>query len=150
MPRKPEAKAVLCWFLEGEVLGPVGVAGPNRKSADALVKEMRRLGRIEPVDEASVMVTVMLGAAVDADPTNAALWGQYRASLADLRGVGAGGDDDAIEKLLSELGGADLRDAEEQQPADSRRAGRPGRADVGAAVHGVAAAGRRRRGGAAS
>ena len=48
---------------------------------------------------------VMLAEAVDADPTNAALWGQYRAAEVALRGLGISADDDALTKFLAGLAG---------------------------------------------
>jgi hypothetical protein len=51
-----------------------------------------------------------LAEAVDADPTNAALWGQYRAAETVIREAASGGDDD-FAKLIAGLS-ADVRNAE--------------------------------------
>jgi hypothetical protein len=57
----------------------------------------------------------MLAEAVDSDPTNAALCGQYRAAEAAIREVASSGDDDEFSRLMARLS-ADVRDAEESQP----------------------------------
>jgi len=79
-------------------------------AARATVRELRRLGRLEPVDDAVVTVVLGLAAAVDASPDNAALWRQYREAVADLRGVGSDGDPDAVQALLDALRGPEVRD----------------------------------------
>lgn len=79
-------------------------------AAMTTVHQLRDLGRIESVDEALVAAALGLAAAVDAAPDNAALWRQYRGAVADLRGVGSDGDPDAVQALLDELRGAEVRD----------------------------------------
>ncbi len=78
--------------------------------ARATVRELRRLGRLEPVDDAVVTVVLGLAAAVDANPGNAMLWSQYRGAVALLRGVGSDGDPDAVQALIDELRGSEVRD----------------------------------------
>lgn len=126
----------------------VAVVGPARAAAAKLVDGLREMGRLEAIDESMCEVAELLGAAVDADPTNASLWGQFRAALDDLRQVGSSGDDDDLANLLASL--AAVPDPEEPEPADSRPAGRKGRGGDGAAVHATSAADRRRGRGAAS
>lgn len=113
MARPVEPRAKLGWVLDGEFR--CGPDGPCRGAAESLVVSLRGLGRVESLDEAACVVAVMLGESVDADPTNASLWGQFRAALADLRGVGVeDGDDGGVESLLVALGAADVRDAAER------------------------------------
>lgn len=120
-PEMPRAK--LGWLVDGEfTFEPLN--GPNRLAADSLASSLRDLGRLEGVDEATVTVAAMLGAAVDSDPTNAALWGQFRAALDDLRGVGVSGDDDAFAQLMASIGSADLRDTAKPEPGDTRNTDR--------------------------
>ncbi len=79
-------------------------------AARATVRELRRCGRLEPVDDALVTLVVGLAAAVDVEPANAALWREYRAAEADLRKVGDRGDPDAVQALLDALRGPEVRD----------------------------------------
>jgi hypothetical protein len=144
MPRPDKPVARLGWVLDGEIRFDPH-SGPSRLAAEALAGSMRELARLEDIDEATVWVAVLLGEAVDADPTNAALWGQFRAAIADLRGVGAGGDDDALAQLLAGLGAPDVRDTEEPEPGDARGSDRKGRKGAGAAVDAAPGADRRRR-----
>lgn len=116
------------WVLDGEVRFDPH-RGPNRLAADELVAHVRSLDKISAGDEAHATAAAMLGEAVDADPTNAALWGQYRQALDAVKGLGAGGDDDTFARLLAELGSAEVRHtAEPESPDEGRpdRKGRPG------------------------
>lgn len=146
MPRPESPSARLVWTLYGEVrFDPV--PGPNRLAADALVAHMRGRESVSPADEAHLVAASMLGEAVDADPTNAALWGQYRAALDVVRGVGDG-DDDAFTRLLAELGASPVRDSSVAESADPGSAdsasGRRSRPPADASS--AADSGRRRRG----
>lgn len=125
MPRPESPSARLVWTLYGEVQFN-SVPGPNRLAADALVAHMRGREAVSPADEAHLVAASMLGEAVDADPTNAALWGQYRAALDVVRGVGDG-DDDAFTRLLAELGASPVCDSTVIESADSGSADRAGR-----------------------
>ena len=147
MPRKAEPVARLGWRLTGEWL-PIGAMGPNREAAESTVGRVRELGRLEVVDEAVVTAFVMLAEAVDADPTNAALWGQYRAAEVALRGLGVSGDDDAFARFIAGLAG--VGDSPVSEPADARRVRRKDGGGVAAAVHAVAGTRGRRGRGAAS
>jgi hypothetical protein len=73
---------------------PAPVYGRNRTAIETMVTALRESGRIEPVDEARVTAAVALADAVDADPTNASLWREYRAAVETLRQVSDGGTDD--------------------------------------------------------
>lgn len=110
MPRKEEPKAKLGWVLDGEFTFDPH-RGPNRLAADALVVELA--DELASADRVLAATAQMLGEAVDADPTNAALWGQYRAAVDQLRAVRATVDDDAFSKFMAELGGTEVRDPAE-------------------------------------
>ena len=118
MPRKDEPQAKLGWLLAGEVTYDPH-RGPNRLAADALVAAVA-----DHIDDSSTVLAAsvqMLAEAVDSDPTNAALWGQYRAAVDQVRGLGATDDDDAFTKLLDQLASStDVRDTAEPQPSDPR------------------------------
>jgi len=106
MPRREQPVARLCWTLDG--VTELELPGPNRLAADGVLAAAGAV--LGDVDQALATSFVMLAAAVDADPTNASLWGQYRAAEASIRGVLTGGDDEfsAVIAAMS----ADLRDAE--------------------------------------
>lgn len=90
--------------------------GPQRKAVDSTVKALQAAGGIELTDAAIVAAVRGLADAVDADPTNAALWRELRAMLDDLRETASAGvDSDAADFLISiqtPRGRATLVDAE--------------------------------------
>ena len=111
MPRAEQPKARLGWVLAGEFMFEPN-DGPVRLAAEALAVHLRNLGRIESIDVAQVDGFLMLSEAVDADPTNAALWGQWRTAEVAMRGIGASDEPDALAELLASLsGGANVLDA---------------------------------------
>ena len=124
MPRKDEPRAKLGWVLDGEFRYDPH-AGPNRLAADALVDALSEY--VVGTSEVLAASVQMLAEAVDSDPTNAALWGQYRAAVDQLRGLGATDDDDAFSKLMEQLGsGTDVRDPAQSEPSNARRSDRQG------------------------
>lgn len=106
MPRAPEPVARLAWFLAGELVSDDPI-GPNRTAAAELVEFVRGVDDAER-HEPTLMAALMLGEAVDADPTNAALWGQYRAALEDVRKLADAHD---VDPLAAIFGGPDLRNS---------------------------------------
>lgn len=109
MPRPPTPTARLGWLLDGEF--DVDSPGPNRKAADRVVVS---LGVRADGDSAMLTAFVMLAEAVDADPTNAALWGQYRAAEVAIREA-SDSDDDDFSRIMAELS-ADVRHPEVAKP----------------------------------
>ena len=75
----------------------------NSQAIAATVAALRDAGRIEPVDEALVVMAAGIAAAVDADPGNASLWREYRAVELRLREIG--GADDASDDFSRALAG---------------------------------------------
>ncbi len=151
MPRKPPVDKVarLVWFVDGEPQFDRKMPGPNRVAADAVVKKLQAEGALVPGDEAMTTAFVMLAESVDASPTDARLWGQYRDAVAGLRTVAkekAPTDDD---DWTSTLGATQVRDAPKPKPRNTRAAGGRGGAKAGKAADAVPAArvGRRARGG---
>lgn len=121
MPRPEKPVARLGWLLDGELTFEPH-RGPCRMAAEAHVALMGDLGRLENIDRALCDVLVLLGEALDGDPTSPSLWGQFRAALADLSQVGVK-PDDALEQLIARLS-ADVPDASEPESKDTRPAGR--------------------------
>lgn len=92
MPRRSlDRHARLGWLVGSEFEFVPGL-GPNRKAADATVRTLKSLGRLEDVDAALVTAFRMLAEGVDCDPTNSGLWNQYRAAEVALRAVGSSSD----------------------------------------------------------
>lgn len=111
MPRKDGPIARLGWLGDdGEF--SLEAVGPNRRAADAVIAAVS--AEFGDVDGALLTGFVMLAEAVDADPTNAALWGQYRAAETVIREA-ASGDDDEFSRLMAQLS-ADVRDPEVVEP----------------------------------
>lgn len=76
----------------------------NRGQLEQTLKELRRLGRIEKVDAAFVQALRSMAWALDADPSNAALWRQYRETLRELTADDDDGTAGALEELFAEVG----------------------------------------------
>lgn len=123
MPRPEKPVARLGWLLDGELTFEPH-RGPCRLAAEAHVQLMGDLGRLENIDRALCDVLVLLGEAVDADPTSPSLWGQFRSALSDLSQVGVK-PDDALEQLIARLS-ADVPDTTQPESKNARPAGRSG------------------------
>ncbi len=80
----------------------------NGGQIEQTLKELRRLGRLERVDAAAVQMVRSMARALDADPSNAALWRQYREAVGELTSDDdAGGSfEDAAAELYAEMGDA--------------------------------------------
>ena len=114
MPRKDGPKAKLGWLdPESQDFDYSPVDGPNRQAAEATVDTLA--DQFTDADTALVTGFVMLAEAIDADPTNAALWGQYRAAEAAVREVANRGDDDEFSRLMADLS-ASVRNPEVSEP----------------------------------
>ena len=75
----------------------------NRGQLEQTLKELRRLGRLGKVHAAAVQALRSMACALDADPSNAALWRQYREALRELTADDdAGSIDDALNDLFAE------------------------------------------------
>ena len=59
--------------------------GRNRTAVELTILALNNLGRLEDIDAAKVASAQTLADAVDADPTNASLWREYRAAEQALR-----------------------------------------------------------------
>ncbi len=78
------------------------MAGRNERAVNATLKDMKLAGVLAVVPKAVVELVRSMAAAVDAEPGNAALAREYRASLDDLREAASGAtDDDTAEFRIS-------------------------------------------------
>ena len=82
---------------------PAAQFPPQFPAAERTVAELRRQGRLEPVDAALVAAFLGLAEAVDASPWTAPLWRQYREAAEALRQVGATDSRDPVRALLTQL-----------------------------------------------
>jgi hypothetical protein len=80
----------------------------NRGQLEQTLKELRRLERIGKVDAAAVQALRSMAFALDADPSNAALWRQYREALREL--TADDGADGSFEEAVAALS-AEVRDS---------------------------------------
>jgi hypothetical protein len=79
----------------------------NHGQLEQTLKELRRLGRIERIDAAAVQALKSMALALDADPSHAALWRQYREALGELTADDDHGSADAaLAALFAEVGDA--------------------------------------------
>jgi len=75
----------------------------NRGQLEQTLRELRRLGRVEKVDAAAVQALRSMAFALDDDPSNAALWRQYREALRELTADDSDGSfDEAAAELYAE------------------------------------------------
>jgi hypothetical protein len=103
--RGPPAKPI---FIYRSTFWGGGVTRPtNRGQLERTLAELQRTGRIEPVDAAVVQGLRSMAGALDADPSNAALWRQYREALRELTADDDGGSASAaLAELFAEVGDA--------------------------------------------
>lgn len=75
--------------------------GPNGQAIDVTLTELRRMGRLERVDEARVVALRSMAAALDQNPFNSQMWREYREAI---EGLTAGDSNDgSIDDLIDEL-----------------------------------------------
>jgi hypothetical protein len=82
-------------------------------NADALAEtfsQLEALGRFEPVDEAHKQALRSMAGALDNDPTNAALWRQYREALNEVLRADDNADRDLAAALAEIRGGTTVVD----------------------------------------
>ena len=79
----------------------------NIAAADRTIDGLRSGGKLETVDEAMIVGFRAIAAALDAEPSNASLWREYRAIEARLRDGGGVGDD--LGRIINRLS-APIRD----------------------------------------
>lgn len=76
----------------------------NAASLMVTLDQLEEMGRIERVDAARVQGLMSMAESLDIDPSNAALWRQYREALRELTADDSGGSlDDDLAALYSEV-----------------------------------------------
>lgn len=81
---------------------PKPADGPNAKAMRTTIAALKATGKLEQADEAIVAAALSLAKAVDADPGNAALWREYRATEQRLRSSSSG-DVDEFDALAADM-----------------------------------------------
>jgi hypothetical protein len=76
-----------------------GNSGKVRSAVDSTIQALRESERLTPIDSARITALEVLADAVDADPSNASLWREYRTAEAALREVNDDGDDEFADLL---------------------------------------------------
>ena len=132
MPRKQPDVIVarVVWFVNGVQQPGEGALGPNRSAAEQVVKRLRERRIVVAGHEALTTLFLMLAEAVDAAPTDARLWGQYRDAELALRALArekAPDEDDWTETV----GATQVRHAARPKPRQPRASGGRGVAKAG-------------------
>lgn len=86
---------------------PDAAPGPNLTAIETTLAELRRMGRLEPVDEALVQALRSMAWALDHNPFNSQMWREYREAIKGL--TASDGDSPSIDELIDELS-APVRD----------------------------------------
>lgn len=87
--------------------------GPNLTALHTTLRELERIGRLEPVDAAQVQTLLSLAEVLDRRPQESRLWGQYRGALRDLREAGDEVDDELDRALAALRSAAEVGDSPE-------------------------------------
>ena len=75
--------------------------GNNAVELGKTLAALKEMGRFEPVDSARWQALRSMARELDEDPSNAALWRQYREALKELTADDGGSLDDALADLFS-------------------------------------------------
>lgn len=78
----------------------VGI-GPNSRAIAVTLAELKRIGRLERIDEALVQALRSMAEALDLNPFNSQMWREYREAIEGLTADDGGTGE--IDDLLDEL-----------------------------------------------
>lgn len=78
-----------------------GDAGANARAIEVTLGELRRIGRLEKIDEARVQALRSMAAALDQNPFNSQMWREYREAIEGL--TADDGSSDSVDNLIDEL-----------------------------------------------
>lgn len=76
----------------------------NVSELERTLAALDRLGRVEDIDAARVQAVRSMALALDYDPSNAALWRQYREAIKELTASESSSLDSELAGLFSEVG----------------------------------------------
>lgn len=89
---------------------PAGEAtGANAKAIEVTLTELRRMGRLEEVDQARIQAVRSMAEALDVNPFNSQMWREYREAVGGLTADDSNAASGAVDDLLDELS-ASVRD----------------------------------------
>jgi hypothetical protein len=77
--------------------------GPNMTAIKVTLGELRRMGRVEKVDEARVQALLSMAEALDLNPFNSQMWREYREAIGGLIADDGDAGSSALDSLLDEL-----------------------------------------------
>jgi phage tail sheath protein FI len=86
----------------------LAATGPNATAIDVTLAELRRMGRLEKIDEARVQALRSMAVALDQNPFNSQMWREYREAIEGLTADDS--NTDGVDALLDELS-TPVRDA---------------------------------------
>lgn len=76
----------------------------NRSELERTLEAVKRLGRVEDIDAARVQAVRSMALSLDYDPSNAALWRQYREAIKELTASGSSSLDAELRGLFADTG----------------------------------------------
>ena len=76
--------------------------GANAKAIEVTLAELRRMGRLEQVDEARVQAVRSMAEALDLNPFNSQMWKEYREAIGGLT-ADDGDAGPSLDDLLDDL-----------------------------------------------
>ena len=82
---------------------PQSPDGANSRAIKVTIGELRRMGRLEPVDEAKVQALLSMAEALDLNPFNSQMWREYREAIGGLIADDGAAGSASIDGLLDEL-----------------------------------------------
>jgi hypothetical protein len=79
------------------------VRGSNARAIDITLSELRRIGRLEKIDEARVQALRSMADALDQNPFNSQMWREYREAIGGLTADDSNAGSSVVDDLLDEL-----------------------------------------------
>lgn len=83
--------------------------GPNAHAIAITLSELRRIGRLEKIDEARIQALKSMAEALDQNPFNSQMWREYREAIGGLTADDSNAGSSVVDDLLDELS-APVRD----------------------------------------
>lgn len=77
--------------------------GANATAIEATLGELRRMGRLERVDEARIQALRSMAEALDLNPFNSQMWKEYREAIGGITADDSPAGSSAVNDLLDDL-----------------------------------------------